>query len=92
MFLELEEEVVELGCGGDGGEAEAGFGGVLEVGAGVGEEDEGHGRQRLAAACGMGMGVRSCCRGLMDVCLVLVSNDYGDGCFLALAKGQDLIF
>ena len=44
MFLELEEEVVELGRGGEGGEAEAGFGGVLEVGAGVGEEDEGHGR------------------------------------------------
>lgn len=44
VFLELEEEVVELGCGGEGGEAEAGFGGVLEVGAGVGEEDKGHGR------------------------------------------------
>ena len=44
VFLELEEEVVELGCGGEGGEAEAGFGGVLEVGASVGEEDEGHGR------------------------------------------------
>lgn len=27
---------------GDGGEAEAGFGGVLEVGADVGEVDEGH--------------------------------------------------
>lgn len=35
---------MELGCGGEGGEAEAGFGGVLEVGARMGEEDEGHGR------------------------------------------------
>lgn len=33
---------MELGCGGQGGQAEAGLGGVLEVGAGVGEEDEGH--------------------------------------------------
>lgn len=33
---------MELGGWGEGGEAEAGFGGVLEVGAGVGEEDEGH--------------------------------------------------
>ena len=34
---------MQLGCGGEGGEAEAGFGGVLEVRAGVGKEDEGHG-------------------------------------------------
>ncbi len=34
---------MQLGGGGEGGEAEAGLGGVLEVGAGVGEEDEGHG-------------------------------------------------
>ena len=33
---------MQLGCGGVGGEAEAGLGGVLEVGAGVREEDEGH--------------------------------------------------
>lgn len=42
-FLELQEEVVQLGGGGEGGEAEAGEGGVLEVRAGVREEDEGHG-------------------------------------------------
>ncbi len=34
---------MQLGRGGEGGQAEARFGGVLEVGAGVGEEDEGHG-------------------------------------------------
>lgn len=34
---------MQLGRGGQGGQAEARFGGVLEVGAGVGEEDEGHG-------------------------------------------------
>lgn len=41
-FLQLQEEGVQLGCGGEGGEAEAGLGGVLEVGAGVREEDERH--------------------------------------------------
>jgi len=40
-----------LGCGGEGGEAEAGEGGVLEVGAGVGEEDEGHGG--VFGGCGL---------------------------------------
>lgn len=34
---------MQLGGGGEGGEAEAGEGGVLEVRAGVREEDEGHG-------------------------------------------------
>lgn len=33
---------MQLGRGGEGGEAEARFGGVLQVRAGVGEEDEGH--------------------------------------------------
>lgn len=33
---------MELFGEGDGGQAEAGEGGVLEVRAGVGEEDEGH--------------------------------------------------
>lgn len=41
--LEGEEEGVQHCCAGDRGQAEAGAGGVLEVGAGVGEEDEGHG-------------------------------------------------
>ena len=40
--LELEHQGVVEGGAGDGGEAEAGLGGVLEVGAAVGEVDEGH--------------------------------------------------
>lgn len=35
MFLQGEEEGVELGCEGDGGEGEMGAGGIGEVGAEV---------------------------------------------------------
>lgn len=38
---------MQLVCGGEGGEAEAGEGGVLKVRTGVGEEDEGHGGLRV---------------------------------------------
>lgn len=44
---------MQLGRGGEGGEAEARFGGVLQVRAGVGEEDEGH-----AGFWGKGAGFR----------------------------------
>lgn len=41
--LEAEEELVQLVGAREGGQAEAGGGGVLEVGAGVRQEHEGHG-------------------------------------------------
>lgn len=62
-FLQLQEEGVQLVCGGEGGEAEAGLGGVLEVGAGVREEDEGH-----CFFCGFGCG-GELARGPLEVCL-----------------------
>ncbi len=49
-FLDLQHQGVEESCGGEGGQAEAGEGGVLEVGAGVGEEDERHGCGRRLCA------------------------------------------
>ena len=47
---------MELGRGGQGGEPETGFGGVLQVGAGVGEEDEGHGCAEVERGVGWGGG------------------------------------
>lgn len=66
---------MQLGCGGEGGEAEAGLGGVLEVGAGVREEDEGH-----CFFCGFECG-GELARGPLGVCLDVRRGRAG-GCLL----------
>lgn len=74
---------MQLDCGGDGGEAEAGLGGVLEVGAGVREEDEGH------CYC--------CCSFFFFGCCFLVGNGKGrvgswrkalDGVWMCAEEGK----
>ena len=68
-------------CGGEGGEAEAGFGGVLEVGAGVREEDEGHGWLRVVRS------ERAGGRGRCGACCFdLIWGDRGGGRWRVVAK------
>jgi len=81
---------VQERCGGEGGQAEAGEGGVLEVRAGVGEEDEGHGWWEFGL-CAMAGRRRA---GVLARARVLLGGAGGcwfDVCGVVLLRGVDVV-
>ena len=82
---------MQLGCGGEGGQAQARFGGVLEVRAGVGEEDEGHG-WRSSDVCVCGIGGWGLARGLCDMVLGVSSDERVGSGWCCGGEGGDDFF